>query len=89
MTRLQVALSLVFGFIVLGCVLRCIRIPGDRFWPLVENGTHYLFLPAPPLVNLATAEMEIGDAIPDLFGVGRRHAYSGFGFPAFCARCSM
>lgn len=89
MTRLLVALSLVFGLIVLGYVLRRIRIPRDRFWPLAENGTYYLFLPALLLANLATAEVEIGDAIPDLFGAGRRHAYSGFGFPTCCVRCSM
>jgi predicted permease len=64
MTRLLIALSLVFGLIVLGYVLRRIRIPGDHFWPLAENGTYYLFLPALLLVNLATAEVEIGDAMP-------------------------
>lgn len=64
MTRLLVALSLVFGLIVLGYVLRRIRIPGDRFWPLAENATYYLFLPALLLVSLATAEVEIGEAVP-------------------------
>ncbi len=64
MSRLLVALSLVFGLIVLGYALRRIRIPGDRFWPLAENATYYFFLPALLLVSLATAEVVIGDAVP-------------------------
>ncbi|HSS63523.1 MAG TPA: AEC family transporter [Gammaproteobacteria bacterium] len=64
MTRLLVALSLVFGLIVLGYVLRRIRVPGDRFWPLAENATYYIFLPALLLVSLATADVEMGDAVP-------------------------
>lgn len=64
MSRLLIALSLVFGLIALGYVLRRIRIPGDGFWPLAESATYYLFLPALLLVSLATAEVAVGDALP-------------------------
>lgn len=64
MTRLLIALSLVFGLIVLGYVLKRIRIPGDRFWPQAERATYYLFLPALLLVSLATADVAVGDALP-------------------------
>ncbi len=64
MIRLLLALSLVFGLIVLGYVLRRARIPGDAFWPMAENATYYLFLPALLLVSLATADVDITDALP-------------------------
>lgn len=64
MTRLLIALSLVFGLIVSGYVLRRLRIPGDGFWPLAENATYYVFLPALLLVSLATADVAVGDALP-------------------------
>ncbi len=64
MTRLLIALSLVFGLIVLGYVLRRLRIPGDGFWPLAENATYYVLLPALLLVSLATADVAVGNALP-------------------------
>lgn len=64
MTRLFIALFLVFGIIAVGYVLKHIRIPGDRFWPLAEMTTYYLFLPALLLVSLATAEVDIAEALP-------------------------
>jgi malonate transporter len=64
MIRLLLALSLVFGLIVLGYLLRRVRVPGDNFWSMAENATYYLFLPALLLVSLATAEVDITDALP-------------------------
>ncbi|MDH3412772.1 MAG: AEC family transporter, partial [Gammaproteobacteria bacterium] len=64
MSRLLIALSLVFGLIVAGYLLRLVGIPGDRFWRFAENATYYLFLPALLLVSLATADVAISDALP-------------------------
>ncbi len=64
MSRLLIALSLVFGLIVAGYLLRRLSFPGARFWRFAENGTYYVFLPALLLVSLATADVPIGDALP-------------------------
>lgn len=64
MIRLLIALSLVFGLIAAGYLLRRIGILEDRFWRFAENATYYLFLPVLLLVSLATADVAIVDALP-------------------------
>lgn len=51
------ALSPVFGVIVLGAGMRRLRFPGEAFWPAAERLVYFVLFPALLLRTIATADL--------------------------------